>query len=123
LSWLIGATEPEGKMLTVDDARALVTAALPSEAKRLPGIYADGGKVVEKGRCMPFDVLWANPGPGSAHVDFYTVDLKTAAVWRGMDLNRVNVHGLARLQRTLRRKLGVSEMEAQRAIEDNVCLR
>ena len=71
---------------------------------------------------MPFDILWANPGPGSAHVDFYTVDLKTAVVWRGgVSRKAVTTPELVRLQRTLRGKLGVTEKEFKQAIEDSVC--
>ena len=125
-TWLVRtpwADAQEAKMLSAGDARALVNAGLPAKAKRLPGIYAEGGKVVEKGRCMPFDVLWANPGPGSVHFDFYTVDLKTGALWRGIYLKPVTTPILVRMQRTLQRKMGVTEAEFQNAVEENVCSR
>ena len=75
-----------GKRVYVDptaDAKRVVHASLSEEAKALPGLaIVPGG--VERGRCMHFDVLWSNPGTGSAHVAFYAVDLRSTALWTGV---------------------------------------
>jgi hypothetical protein len=70
---------------------------------------------------MPFDLIWANPGPGSVHIEFYTVDLQTGALWSGVDPTLVATPGLARLQRKLRKRLGIMTIDYERAIKAHVC--
>jgi hypothetical protein len=126
LSLVVGSlcscvAEPRPRVLTVEDARGLVMAGLPKQTRRLPGLYFEGGKVIEKARCAPFNVLWANRGPGSVHVDLYTVDLQTGALWRGVPIVPVTTPGVVRTQRSLRKRLGITEREYQEAIEGDVC--
>ena len=70
------------ELLSVSEARELVYSSLRSATKRLPGLSLEPSKDAP-GDCLTFDVLWANPGPGSVHVDFYTVDLRTGNIWSG----------------------------------------
>jgi len=120
-SLLIGAV-PESKVLQVPAARRLVFAALSKQTKRLPGLGVVPGPI-EKGRCVTFDVLWANPGVGSAHVAFYTVDLRTGAVWTGVTgvLSLVSSPPLTHLQRDFWKSAGISELEYREAVEKHPC--
>jgi hypothetical protein len=117
----VGLAEHAPRTLSVQDAQALVIAGAPRAARHLPGLYADGGRVVEKGRCMPFDLIWANPGPGSAHIEFYTVDLQTGALWSGINPKLVTTPRLGRLQRKLRKRLGIKTVDYRRAVKAHVC--
>jgi hypothetical protein len=105
-----------GKELTIKDAEALVLAALSRETKRLPGLSLDAAP--RRGRYITFDVLWNNPGPGSVHVDFYTVDLRSGELWRSILCEHVVSRTVARLQGKLRRRLGISPADVKRAIRD-----
>ena|ERR1035438_8643201 len=117
----IGAA-PQSKALQVPAARSLVFAALSKETKKLPGLGVVAGNI-ENGRCLTFDVLWSNPGIGSAHVDFYTVDLKTGTLWRGVTgvLELVSSPAVIRLQRDIRKSAGVGDAESREAVEKHPC--
>jgi hypothetical protein len=119
---LLAGADREPKTLQVKEARRLVYESLSEETKRLPGVGLDPGRV-ENGRCMTFDVLWANPGIGSAHVAFYTVDLRTGALWTGVTgvLKLVSIPAVTRLQRDLRKSVGISETEYRKAVEKHPC--
>ena len=118
---VLSASNPP-KTLAGSDARRLVLAALSKETKELPGLGVVPGRT-ESGRCMTLDVLWANPGIGSAHVAFYIVDLHTAAVWTGVTgvLSLVSTPELARLQRQLRKSIGSSDADYREAVEKHAC--
>jgi hypothetical protein len=103
------------RTLTMKEAEQLARAALSSETKRLPGLalYADPHPL----RCATFDVLWSNPGPGSVHVEFLTIDLQTAEVWSPTVWRRVTTPSLRSAQRAIRNRLHISDAEARRAVE------
>jgi hypothetical protein len=63
------------------------------------------------------DVLWANPGPRSAHSQFLTVDLQTAEVWRPGIWERVKTPALTIAQRSIRARLRISNAEIKQAVE------
>lgn len=64
----------------------LVFFALPPATKRLPGLGLEPSKDAPRDS-LTFDILWSNPGPGSVHVDFYALDLRTAEIWSGGNPN------------------------------------
>jgi len=109
-------------LLDVSKARPLVLAALPEETLRLPGLAVVPGPV-KKERCVILDVMWANPGVGSAHVNFYTVDRRTGAIWRGVTGIRslVSNPALRVLQKDIRKGLGTPEDEYQKAVKEHRC--
>jgi len=110
------------KLIRTSDATHLVREALPQQAKRLPGLSIASGPL-ERGRCITFEVLWDNPGIGSAHVNFYTVDLRTAVLWSGVvgTLRLVVTPAVTRMQRDLRRSLGISDKEYRQSVQEMPC--
>jgi len=118
-------TQGKVKALSVADARTLAYDALPVETKRLPGLALAAGKTESSGRCVTFDVLWTNPGPGSAHIIFYTIDLQTAAIWSGPRPPATLETGQAvlRRQRVLRKKLGLTARMSESETENSPCWR
>ena len=121
---LWGRGKERSKTLSITDAAGLVREALPTETKRLPGLSLVPGEFKHLGRCVTFDVLWSNPDPGSLHVDFYTVDLQNAVIWSGpLPAELVFGPELARMQRDLRRKLGMPLSISTRAIRASPCWR
>lgn len=121
----VSRPEASPKALSVADGKALVYEALPSDTRRLPGLALEPGELESGGRCITFDVLWTNPAPGSAHVNFYTVDLWNAAVWSGPRPPVKLETGLRVLQeqRRLRRKLGLTGRTSQLEAERSPCWR
>ena len=115
----------QSKALSISDAKALVHEALPSETKKLPGLSLEPGELQNGGHCVTFDVLWTNPGPGSAHINFYTVDLWNAAVWSGPRPPAKLETGplFLQTQRRLRRKLGFTSLISEREAEQSPCWR
>lgn len=128
LIWLIWlccslvVAQQKPRMLSVADARHLVYEALSKGERKLPGLYI-APESDAKGRALAFEVLWANPGPGSVHVDFYTVDLHTGALWRGTVCEPVVTSRVVRIQHDLRKRLGITEKAYQEALEQNLCLK
>ena len=110
------------KQLSVQAAQNVAEAALSAETRRLPGLSLNPGKI-EDGRCLEFDVRWANRGPGSVHVEFLTIDLRTAAVWTGVagSLSLVSNPALARHQHEARRSVGATDAEYKAAVESHPC--
>jgi hypothetical protein len=98
--------------LSVAEARQLVEKALPAETKRLPGLDLEADeKAAHVAQCWTFDVLWANPGEGSAHVTFYAVDRRTGDVWVPTSCTRVTGHAVVRAGEAVRKRLGVRSRE------------
>lgn len=118
---------PEGgrKVLSIADAKALVYSALPDDTKKLPGLSLEPGEPESGGRCVTVDVLWTNPAPGSAHINFYTVDLWNGAVWSGPRPPAKVERGpkVAGEQRRLRRKLSLTGRTSERETEQSPCWR
>jgi hypothetical protein len=103
------------RTLTIGEAERLARAALSPETKRLPGLSLEPDW--KPRRCVTFDVLWSNPGPGSVHSQFLTVDLQTAEVWSPTEWRRITTPALRTAQRSLRTRLRISDSEVKRAVE------
>ena len=120
------ATYPPSKAeppkVTPTEARQLVSVALSDKIKRLPGfdlLTTDLPEDVQK--CLTFDVIWANAGEGSVHVGFWAVDMRTAEVWEPTLCERVTNKSLRNLQRSIRKRLGVTDAEYRMALKHSPC--
>jgi hypothetical protein len=103
------------RRLTIKEAEQLARAALTPEARRLPGLSLEPDK--NPRRCVTFDVLWSNPGPGSVHSQFLSVDLQTAEVWSPTVWRRLTTPALRTAQRDLRTRLQISDAEVKKALD------
>lgn len=113
----------EPAMLTVQEARDLVHEALSKQTKRLPGLtlWLSAEEEAKPSRCLTFDVLWSNPGPGSVHVGFWSVDRRTGEVWMPLVCRHVTNASLRKLQQAIRKRLGVTETEYNQALKHGPC--
>lgn len=110
------------KTLSLAQAKRLVYEGLPAKVRQLPGLSLVPGGTKHEGRCVTFDILWSNPGPGSVHVDFYTVDLQTATLWSGpLPAELEAGPAVMKMQRSLRKRLGIPEQLSPRAVEESPC--
>lgn len=107
--------------LTDSDVKALAFAALPSQTAKLPGLTLEVGKRKASSKCTVVDVLWNNPGQGSPHVLFYSVDLRTGDVWMPMSCERASNSRLQKLQLAVRKRLHVTEDEYNESINRAPC--
>lgn len=112
-------------LLTIVEARRIVNEALPKETKRLPGLtlWLSKEDQAHPPRCLTFDILWSNPGPGSVHVGFWSVDRRSGEVWMPLECRRVTNSALTKLQQEIRKRLGVSNEEWHEALKHNPCCR
>lgn len=108
--------------LTIKEAQELVYFALPPATKRLPGLGLEPSKDATRD-CLTFDILWSNPGPGSAHVMFYTVDLRTGELWSGIPgvYTHIVTDSIIRRQRDIRKRLGVTEQAYRERMAHPCC--
>lgn len=120
---VLAAMEATRKTIPISDARGIVYVALSKKTRQLPGVSVVPGKAEDGGRCITFDVLWSNSGPGSAHIEFYTVDLQTAALWRGPRPPTEVEDGprVVKRQLHLRRQLGLAGRVSKMEIEQSPC--
>lgn len=117
LSFLVAEAQPH--ILSVSEARKLVFEALGPETKKLSGLTLEPGK--PQGNCLTFDVLWSNPGPGSVHVAFYSIDLRTVVIRSPISCTVINKPSLLKLQRAARKRLGVSQKEYRESLQRAHC--
>jgi hypothetical protein len=110
-------------MVSVKEARELVKMALPEKTKKLPGftLWLTQEDEAHPPKCLTFDVLWSNPGPGSVHVGFWSVDMQTGDVWNPMLCEKINNPSLRAAQQTIRKRLGITEDIYRDAITHNPC--
>lgn len=77
-----------------------------------------GGKGGWAFRRLALIVRTTTAEPGSVHVEFYTVDLQSAELWRSILCKRVTNRAVRERQNKLRKQLGITEAEVRRAIRD-----
>lgn len=113
---LAGPALAETPTMSLDETRKLAESALPKEARKLPGLTLTPGPCEAPCRCRTFNVLWSNPA-GSPHCCFYTVDTRTGEVWEPFLCRRATNRALAKAQRAIRKRLGVTELEHRQALK------
>ena len=116
LSGLASNLNAGDRRLTIQEAEELARTALSIEAKRLPGVSLEPSK--NPHRHVTFDVLWANPGSGSVHSQFLTVDLETGEVWAPISCIRITTAELRTAQVSIRKRLHISDHDVKKVIQD-----
>lgn len=111
----------ETRTIPLEEARKLVQVALPTAARKLPGLTLVPDKCAQPPcRCRTFDILWSNP-TGSPHYDFFTVDIRTGEVWISILCRRVSNRELRRMQREIRKRLSVTAEEYKQVLATPPC--
>jgi len=105
----------DSRTVTKDEAEALVRAALPAKLKRLPKfgmeISQDGGHP----RFYFAYVYWTGEPQGSMTVGSFDVDTETGDVWDAVtSCDEMHTQAIRKLQKTIRKEIGLSESEYKR---------
>src|SRR5262249_10031234 len=95
--------------VTIEEARELVIAAQLQHARRLPGFSVDASRDLAYPRFLELWVHWDGPPGGSVNIGFYDVDPRTGDVWSATSCWEEHTRRLARLQKRLRRRIGLSD--------------
>jgi len=98
--------------ISLEEANELLTAYL-----KLPeGNLLKSGDMGYTGFYFFMAILGASKGPvGVLHVRYDAVDRKTGDVWNGVICQQIASHSLKKLQLTLRRRIGLTDDEYQKA--------
>jgi hypothetical protein len=105
----------ESRTVTKYEAEALVRAALPAKLKRLPQFGMEISQDENNHKFYLAFVYWAGEPQGSMTVGNYDVDTETGDVWNAVSsCDEMDTHALRKLQKTIRRKIGLSDTEYKR---------
>jgi hypothetical protein len=100
------------QLVSLDDAKALVRAALPSKTKQLPKFEIEGGDDPTYPHFYVFQALWAGTPNGSVVVGIYAVDKETVDVWNApAACVEMSTPALHELQAKVRSRMGLSRDE------------
>jgi hypothetical protein len=98
--------------VSVQDAKQLVLAALPSKAKQLPKFGLEQYEYPASPGFYFFTAYWAGAPHGSMVIGNYAVDESTADIWNAvMACEELNTPALHRLQAKVRSRLSLSNAE------------
>ena len=106
------AQQQDSRLVTDDEARKLVMAAMPSSAKHLPKFGLEGGLDSHDPRFYVFMAYWAGAPNGSMVIGNYAVDTLTADVWDAvMACQELSTPALRKLQKEVRSRVGLSQAQ------------
>ena len=118
VSWLAcGVFHPAQarRLLSPNDAKELVAAALPERTRQLPKFGIDVHHDPDHPSFYFLSVTWAGAPDGSAMIGNYYVDQSTGDVWNaGTDCEELATPALRKLQARIRSKMGLSDSEYHR---------
>ena len=105
----------ESRTVTKNEAEALVRAALPAKLKRLPQFGMEISQDENNHKFYLAFVYWAGEPQGSMTVGNYDVDTETGDVWNAVSsCDEMDTHALRKLQKMIRRNIGLSDPEYKR---------
>ena len=111
----VQAQSTRARKVSVVQARRLVLAGLPMSQRSLPGLGADQYDDPNAMRFLFFIVTWAAHEGQSVVVGNYAVDPYTGDVWSATEsCDEVQTRKLEKLQRHLRKGLGLTEVEYEK---------
>ena len=113
IALLPGLGGAEYKSVSAQDARRLARAALPEWALKAGPVYIDQGRFDPDTGFYFFTATRSNPG-GSGTVGHFAIHGITGDVWDGVVCQEYKTEAIARLQTSIRRKLGLTEAAYQK---------
>ena len=100
------------RLVSGEDAKELVLAALPSKTKQLPKFELEGGDDPTYPQFYVFQAEWAGAPNGSMVIGHYAVDKTTADVWNAvMACEELSNPSVRKLQAKVRSRIGLSPAE------------
>ena len=102
------------RRLTLPEAERLALAALSTETRHPPSFSLEPPPIPPNNGAM-FEIVWADPAPGTIHLHGLLVDIDTGEVWEPVRCERLTTRALEKSQRTLRGQLKISPAEVNRA--------
>jgi hypothetical protein len=105
----------ESRTVSKDEADALVRAALPAKLKRLPNFGMEISQDPHFARFYFASVYWEGEPNGSVMVGSYDIDQETGDVWDAVtSCDEMNTRALRKLQKMIRKEIGLSDSEYKR---------
>lgn len=100
------------RRLTLDEARELAHESLSVEARKLPGLDLENYKNLDFPDFYFFSATWGSPrSDQGGNIEQLAVDAITGDVWSGVVCREIKSSDLAKLQRSIRKKIGLGEQE------------
>jgi hypothetical protein len=100
------------RLVSVDEAKDLVAAALPLTTRHLPKFGVDGQDDPEFPQFYFLSAMWAGAPDGSAVIGHYYVDKSTGDVWSATaECEQESTPELRKLQGKIRLRIGLSGSE------------
>jgi hypothetical protein len=103
----------EPRELTIREAKLLVLAEIKSQhtgAEKYPGFNVDHYPDPSNSRFTVFNVNWKGAASGGMTVDNFSVNMRTADIWKATFCQEVRNASVRRAQRELRRKMHLSNV-------------
>jgi hypothetical protein len=117
----VAADSARTRDLSVEDARRLVLQALEPTQRTLPGLVLKPSPGAQIPDFYRFEVYWDNPTPGSVVVGNFAVNRATGDVWELFFCKKRSSAELRRLQKDLRKAIGLSPDELRKLTDKAPC--
>ena len=112
-AWAESATKP--RKLSMNEARQLARMALTEQARKLPGLDLEGHGSPNFPNFYFFIVTWGPPrSDQGGTVEQLAVDATTGDVWSGVVCREGRSPRLIKLQKSVRKRIGLSERSYRR---------
>jgi hypothetical protein len=111
-------TEP---FITLQEAHNLSVLTLTPRARRFPGMRFDSEKEPHPPEFYWFEVTANVPDNASPLLGYFAVNRVTGDVWNPVECKRLESPALARLQKQLRKKINIPEIDFRHASESVPC--
>ena len=99
--------------MTVAEARKLVDAVLPTNAKSIPHLVIELDR--EHDGCVVYHA-YQSPGTMTFTIGYWSIDTRTAEVWSDLIFERITNQRLTPVQLAIRKRLGVTKNEQSASI-------
>jgi hypothetical protein len=107
-AWTASPEALEQREITVQEAEALLTSALPKSSTELPKFGIEFGKEASTPRFYALSALWSGEGAVSVMIGNYWVDRKTGDVWNAAICQELTSSALVELKHKIWQQIGLS---------------
>ena len=112
MAFLYADAKETPRSVSLEQATALVVAALPTKTKQLPEFGIEQFGEDQHSQFYFLTAYWQGAPNGSMIIGNYAVDPSTGDVWDAvMECSELNTRALRKLQKRIRREIGLSDSE------------